>query len=101
MTPVDGIGACTSCSGQFVAGGEWTFREIKMVTLRIDESMMAELGRSNAANTPVRALAKERYSAIAPRFWHGMTFGQWVRLIARNRFDFSLSRMPTVAAWCS
>lgn len=27
-----------------------------------------------------------QYPAWAPRFWHGMTFGDWLRLLIRNRF---------------
>lgn len=65
-----------------------------MVVLRIDEATMAGLARSNTT-TPVQALAKQRYSLIAPRFWHGMTLRQWTALVVRNRFDLSLSRVPT------
>ena len=27
-----------------------------------------------------------RYPAWAPRFWHGMRFGDWLGLLIRNRF---------------
>jgi hypothetical protein len=65
-----------------------------MVVLRIDQATMSEL-RGTTTNVPVRALAKQRYNAVAPRFWHGMTFGLWLKYISQNRFDFSLSRLPT------
>jgi hypothetical protein len=58
---------------------------------------MAELARSTKT-TPVHALAKQRYTALAPRFWHGMTFRRWVGLVARNRFNISLTRVPTAVA---
>src|SRR5688572_15656114 len=71
--------------------------ETNMVILRIDEATMAELSGSTAT-TPVRALAKQRYTALSPRFWHGMTLRPWLGLIARNQFDFSITRIPTVFA---
>ena len=33
-----------------------------------------------------------------PRFWHGMRFGTWVSLLARNRFKIGLSRLHTAAS---
>ena len=35
-----------------------------------------------------------KYPAWSPRFWHGMTFGGWMRLLAENRFAVSPSRVP-------
>src|SRR4029453_11320402 len=34
-----------------------------------------------------------RYPFWAPRFWHGMTTGVWLRLVARNRFHISFLRL--------
>jgi hypothetical protein len=68
-----------------------------MVVLRIDESTMAEL-TGTKTNAPVQALARQRYNALAPRFWHGLTIGRWLKLITKNRFDFSPSRVPTALA---
>ena len=39
-----------------------------------------------------------RYSQLAPRFWHGMTLSPWLRLLARNRFAISPTRIPLAAA---
>lgn len=30
-----------------------------------------------------------------PRFWHGMCFSTWVKVLARNQFDVSLSKLHT------
>jgi hypothetical protein len=44
-------------------------------------------------------MAKEKtkdsnaYSLMSPRFWHGMRFPYWLKLLARNRFDVSWSRL--------
>jgi hypothetical protein len=35
-----------------------------------------------------------RYSALAPRFWHGMRLRTWLGMLAENRFAFSPSRVP-------
>ncbi|MCP3690649.1 MAG: sulfotransferase, partial [Planctomycetaceae bacterium] len=39
-----------------------------------------------------------RYPAWAPRFWHGMRFGGWLKLLARNRFRIHPFRLPTALA---
>lgn len=39
-----------------------------------------------------------RYSQLAPRFWHGMTLSPWLRMLARNRFAISPTRVPMAAA---
>jgi len=44
--------------------------------------------------TSVKALAKKRYNLKAPRFWHGMRVGTWMRLLMRNGFRLSPSRVP-------
>ena len=38
------------------------------------------------------------YPIWAPRFWHGMGFSTWLRLLARNRFAISPSRIPLAAS---
>ncbi len=38
------------------------------------------------------------YPIWAPRFWHGMGFPTWLRLLVRNRFAISPSRIPLAAS---
>ncbi len=38
------------------------------------------------------------YPFWAPRFWHGMRFGDWLQLVARHRYRFGLRRLPLVAS---
>ncbi len=38
-----------------------------------------------------------RYPYWAPRFWHGMDLFTWLRLLARNRFAVSPTRLPLAA----
>ena len=38
-----------------------------------------------------------RYPRWAPRFWHGMDFLTWMRLLVRNRFDVAPIRLSMVA----
>src|SRR3954469_8935917 len=45
-----------------------------------------------------------RYPRWAMRFWHGMDFGTWMSLLARNRFRFapirtSMVTTVTIASW--
>jgi hypothetical protein len=54
--------------------------------------------REMAAQPPYSAEPPRAYPAWAPRFWHGMDFITWMRLLARNRFAVSPSRLP-LAAW--
>jgi omega-hydroxy-beta-dihydromenaquinone-9 sulfotransferase len=56
------------------------------------------MARRTGTTTPVQALAKQRYNAVAPRFWHGLTLGRWLKLIGRNRFSVSPTRIPTAVA---
>jgi hypothetical protein len=37
------------------------------------------------------------YRYWSPRFWHGMQLGTWLRLLARNRFAVTPSRVPMAA----
>src|SRR5262245_14785636 len=43
------------------------------------------------AGTTIQASKPHPYPFWAPRFWHGMSHGPWVRLLARNRFAISPS----------
>jgi hypothetical protein len=53
----------------------------------------------NAASKPPPAKVKgNRYPLWAPKFWHGMTLGIWLRFIAHNRFAFSPSRVHIAVA---
>jgi hypothetical protein len=45
------------------------------------------------STTPPRA-----YHAWTPRFWNGMDFSTWMRLLVRNRFAISPSRWPLAAS---
>ena len=56
---------------------------------------VAQQDRATAAysRSPLRA-----YHPWTPRFWHGMEFSTWIRLLARNRFAVDPSRLP-LAAW--
>ena len=38
------------------------------------------------------------YSPWTPRFWHGMGFGTWMKLLVHNRFAVSPSRWPIAAS---
>ena len=50
--------------------------------------------RGDAYSTsPLRA-----YHPWTPRFWHGMDFSTWMRILVRNRFAVNASRLP-LAAW--
>jgi omega-hydroxy-beta-dihydromenaquinone-9 sulfotransferase len=42
--------------------------------------------------------AKNAYPLHAPRFWHGMTWGAWLRLIAQHQFRIHPFRWPMAAA---
>lgn len=58
----------------------------------------------NAVASPGTAKpAKEKekfhpYPWYSPRFWHGMRYGDWIKLAAKHRFDFSLVRWPMALA---
>ncbi len=51
-----------------------------------------------ASNPPTAKVKGNRYPFWAPKFWHGMTLGIWLRFIARNRFAFSPSRLHIAVA---
>ena len=42
--------------------------------------------------------ATRGYTALTPRFWHGMPISTWLRLLARNRFAISPLRLHWVVA---
>ncbi len=51
----------------------------------------------HTASSPDPAAAASRphaYPFWAPRFWHGMGLPTWLKLVARNRFAVSPSRIP-------
>lgn len=52
-----------------------------------------EVAERSYSTTPPRA-----YHAWTPRFWNGMDFSTWMRLLARNRFAVSPSRWPLAAS---
>ncbi len=56
------------------------------------------MAKNTSAETPGGSDSIHPYSFIAPRFWHGMTLGIWLKLLARNRFAVSPSRIPLAAA---
>src|SRR5690242_14242091 len=53
-----------------------------------------------SASPPQTAAGKEdkfhSYPFWSPRFWHGMRFGTWMRLLARNRFCIHPLRLVMV-----
>ena len=52
----------------------------------------AEQAPDSYSATPLR-----RYPAWSPRFWHGMDFVTWMRLLVRNRLAIAPSRLPLAA----
>lgn len=51
-----------------------------------------------AAPAAAGATKPHAYPVWAPRFWHGMGFPTWFKLLARNRFAISPSRVPLAAS---
>jgi omega-hydroxy-beta-dihydromenaquinone-9 sulfotransferase len=49
---------------------------------------------STAKKLPTPGGKFHRYPFWAPRFWHGMTLGVWLRFAASNRFRISPTRWP-------
>src|SRR5580700_687148 len=54
--------------------------------------MLFNRARRGVSDSPAIDVAAHGKPYWAPKFWHGMTFGVWLRLLARNRFavDFAL-----------
>jgi omega-hydroxy-beta-dihydromenaquinone-9 sulfotransferase len=52
-----------------------------------------DIAHRSYSTTPPRA-----YHAWTPRFWNGMDFSTWMRLLAQNRFAVSPSRWPLAAS---
>src|SRR5688500_8032226 len=51
-------------------------------------------------NAPTKSYSDaplHRYPRWAPRFWHGMDFFTWARLLVRNRFNVAPVRLSMVA----
>ncbi|HEY4233176.1 MAG TPA: hypothetical protein VGM76_07105, partial [Lacipirellulaceae bacterium] len=46
----------------------------------------------------VKAAEPPAYSSWAPRFWHGMNFTTWMRLLWRNRFAVAPNRITMTAS---
>ena len=57
------------------------------------DSFFCSVSRVSAASSKARDKF-HKYPAWSPRFWHGMTFGGWARLVAENRCAVSPSRLP-------
>jgi hypothetical protein len=57
----------------------------------------AMTSRREEQMTPYSSSPLRPYHAWTPRFWHGMDFFTWMRLLMRNRFAVSPSRMPLAA----
>ncbi|MEX0614224.1 MAG: sulfotransferase [Pirellulales bacterium] len=53
--------------------------------------------RREERTTPYSSSPLRPYHAWTPRFWHGMDFFTWMRLLVRNRFAVSPSRVPLAA----
>ena len=53
----------------------------------------SDIADRSYSTTPPRA-----YHAWTPRFWNGMDFSTWMRLLVRNRFAVSPSRWPLAAS---
>jgi omega-hydroxy-beta-dihydromenaquinone-9 sulfotransferase len=58
----------------------------------------------NAVSAPIVSKGEKTpekfhpYPFYSPRFWHGMRYGDWIKLAAKHRFDFSLVRWPMALA---
>jgi hypothetical protein len=55
--------------------------------------MMAEAEKKPASKSK-KIETVNPYHLWAARFWHGMLFGSWVRLLLRNRCRISFTRLP-------
>ncbi len=51
-----------------------------------------------ASKPPPAKVMGNHYPFWAPKFWHGMTLGIWLRFLARNRFAVSPSRLHIALA---
>lgn len=47
---------------------------------------------------PARPKRERKYGLISPRFWHGMLFSTWMRMVARNRFAIAPRKLPMACA---
>ena len=48
----------------------------------------------SSASPPKKKKRQRQYNWTTPRFWHGMRFTPWVRLLVRHRFRVSPTRVP-------
>jgi hypothetical protein len=54
---------------------------------------------SNRTAQPRRErVVKNPFPWYTPRFWHGMRVSTWFAHLAKNRFDVSVAKLPTVAS---
>lgn len=49
-----------------------------------------------ASGVPLAPFDYQRW--YCPRFWHGMSFGDWINLLAENRFRIYYKRVPIAAS---
>ncbi len=59
--------------------------------------MHTAIDQHAAANAAVQS-KPHAYPIWAPRFWHGMGFPTWLKLLAHNRFAISPGRIPLAAS---
>ncbi len=55
---------------------------------------------AEAARKAIGSKSFHRYPWYSPRFWHGMRFGDWIKLAAENRFRIHPSRIPMALLLC-
>ena len=55
---------------------------------------------AEAARQAMKSKSFHSYPFYSPRFWHGMTFSNWIRLMMKNRFHVHPTRIPMTAALC-
>ena len=60
--------------------------------------MHTAIDQHAAAPAAAASSKPHAYPIWAPRFWHGMGFPTWFKLLARNRFAISPSRIPMAAS---
>ena len=56
--------------------------------------MLFNKARRGVSDSPAIDVAAQGRPYWAPKFWHGMTFRVWLRLLARNRFAIDLALWP-------
>lgn len=71
-----------------------------MNTSRVPEtsSMHTVVDPTSDTTAPAASTKPHPYPIWAPRFWHGMGLPAWLKLLARNRFAISPSRISMAAS---